>query len=69
MRVSGIMNKIVQVFYNMKLKRKLLLSYFILIIIPLAVFSCLTYGRSSEIIRKYISYSRPIHFYHTGCTR
>ena len=57
MRVSGIMNKIVQVFYNMKLKRKLLLSYFILKIIPLAVFSCLTYGRSSEIIRKYISYS------------
>lgn len=42
---------------NMKLMHKFLLSYFLLIIIPLALLSSLTYNKVSGIVENYITFS------------
>lgn len=45
------------IFSNLKLKQKFLLSYFMLIILPLLILSGLTYKKVSKLIENYITFS------------
>lgn len=45
------------IFSNLKLKHKFLLSYFILILVPLLILSSLTFEKVSKLVEKYITFS------------
>ena len=55
--LKHIWNKLIEYFYNMKLKRKLLVAFFSLIIIPLGIFTIISNERVSNAIESLVKYS------------
>lgn len=66
MHKPGIVAKILQFFNDLKLMQKLLLSYIILILLPLVVLSYLIYDNVTEVIEEHVVYSAKQSFEQTN---